>query len=219
MSVVMVVAPHPDDETLGCGGTLLKHKAGGDAVHWLIVTGMSRESGHPAHLTSAREKEIGRVARAYGFASFHKCNLPATRLDTLAIADIIDALGSYFRKVQPGIVYLPWGGDVHTDHRIVFDAAFACTKWFRYGSVRRILTYETLSETEFAAGSSFSPNVFIDMTPYLEKKIRIMKRYSGETGEFPFPRSDEAIRALALLHGANAGCGAAEAFMLLKEIL
>ena len=104
----------------------------------------------------------------------------------------------------------------------MFDAVAACTKWFRYKSVKKVLVYETLSETEFSINpdlQGFRPNIFINITDFLDKKIEIMKIFESELGEFPFPRSEEAIRALSSIRGASAGFHAAEAFMLLKEVI
>ena len=105
---------------------------------------------------------------------------------------------------------------------LVFDAAVSCLKWFRLASVRRILAYETLSETEFGINPDslgFRPNVFMDVHAHLSEKSEILGIFADEIRAFPFPRSIDAVRALALLRGATAGCGAAEAFMLLKEII
>lgn len=218
---VIVVTPHPDDETLGCGGTILRHKAEGDDICWLIVTGISEDIGFSSEKVSLRDKEINTVANLYGFDSLHNLGFPASRLGALYMSELIEKIGSIFRQIQPEIVYLPYRGDIHTDHKIVFDAVASCTKWFRYGSVKRVLAYETLSETDFEINpesNGFRPNVFVNITPYLDKKLDIMKTYESELGQFPFPRSKEAIKALALLRGAAAGCNAAEAFMLLKEI-
>lgn len=220
MKNVLVVAPHPDDETLGCGGTILKHRDQGDTVHWLIVTGMGKH--FPPDRISERVIEIEEVARRYAFSSQHVLNLPAAHLDTVPLGEIVDAIKSVLETVQADTIYLPYRGDAHTDHRIVFDAVIACTKWFRCKSIKRILAYETLSETEFGINpdaNGFRPNVFIDISSYLEKKLDILTCYASELGSFPFPRSAETIRALAALRGATAGCTAAEAFMLLKEIL
>lgn len=221
MRKVLFVAPHPDDETLGCGGTILRHKAEGDDVCWLIVTDISEEMGFSSEKVSLRDKEIKTVAGLYSFDSLYNLGFPTTRLDGLSMSELIESIGSIFRQIQPEIVYLPYRGDVHTDHKVVFDAAVSCTKWFRYGFIKRVLAYETLSETDFGINpesNGFRPNVFVNITSYLDKKLEIMKTYESELGQFPFPRSEETIKALAKLRGAAAGCDAAEAFMLLKEI-
>ncbi len=131
-------------------------------------------------------------------------------------------ISSILLEVNPNIVYLPYRRDVHTDHRIIFDAASSSLKWFRCPSIKRVLAYETLSETDMALnpdGNPFHPNVFVDISGFLEKKIEIMKIYHVELGAFPFPRSEEAIRGLAALRGAASGLKAAEAFMLLREMI
>ena len=209
---VIVIAPHPDDETLGCGGTLLKHKAQGDEIHWVIAAAISADE------TVLIEK----ISSKYGFHSTHQLNLPVARFDTLPMADLVAAYGKIFKEIHPEVVYLPHRGDIHTDHTITFDAVAACTKWFRYSSVKRVLAYETLSETDFILNPDsrgFHPNVFIEISSYLESKIAISKLYANEMGNFPFPRSEEAIRALSQVRGAASGFKAAEAFMLLKEII
>jgi len=218
---VVVVAPHPDDETLGCGGTLMRHQANGDAIHWLIITAISVQEGFSAERVTKRSQEIEAVREKYGFQSMERLTFATTKLDEVPMAELVAAIGGYFAAVQPRIVYLPFRGDVHTDHRAVFDATISCTKWFRYPSIERFLAYETLSETEFGANidtGGFRPNVFVNISPYIDRKIEIMKLYESEMGQFPFPRSEQAIRALAQLRGATCGYESAEAFMLLKEI-
>lgn len=219
---IMVIAPHPDDETLGCGGTLLRHRFEGDDIHWLIVTRMQNGGDFTPERVSARENEISRVASSYKFKTTNQLNFPPTLLDTFPFGEIVKAIKEVFKKISPEILYLPYHGDVHTDHSIVFDAVASCSKWFREPSVRRILAYETLSETEFSINPdcrSFQPNCYINIDQFLNEKLRILEMYEGELGEFPFPRSVEAVRSLAMLRGATAGCHAAEAYMILKEIV
>jgi LmbE family N-acetylglucosaminyl deacetylase len=220
MKRIIVIAPHPDDETLGCGGSLLRHVDKGDEIHWLIVSGITEGLGFTYERKEEREQEIEKVSKLYGFKSTTNLKFPTTRLDSLEMGDIVGKIGAIFKQVQPEVIYLPYPGDVHTDHRVVFDAAISCSKWFRYPSIERILAYETLSETDFGLNpdnNSFRPNVYIDITDYLDKKIEIMNVYKSEMLEFPFPRSIKAIRSLAFLRGAGAGYQAAESFMLLKE--
>lgn len=219
---VIVIAPHPDDETLGCGGTLLRHAHEGDDVHWLIVTGMTIGKQFTSERVASREKEISSVATRYGFQEVHQLKLPPTTLDTLPVGDIVVAIKNIFERINPEIVYLPFFGDVHTDHKVVFDSTVSCTKWFRQPSIKRVLAYETLSETEFGLNPEcrgFQPNVFVNIDQFIAEKLSILSLYDGELGIFPFPRSVEAVTALAKVRGVAAGCNAAEAFMLLKEII
>lgn len=220
-SNILVVAPHPDDETLGCGGTLLRHIARGEAVHWLIVSDMRTEHGFSEAVVNRRQAEIQKVAATYGFTKVHNLGLQPTKLDTLPKGDLVGAVGQVIKEISPAVVYLPFRGDAHSDHLAVFDAMAACTKWFRYPSICRVLCYETLSETDFGLnpeGSKFTPNSFVDIAPYIERKIQIIQMYEGEMGAFPFPRSPEALRAIAQVRGVACGCHAAESFMLLREI-
>ena len=215
----LVIAPHPDDEILGCGGTLLRRKAEGVKLGWLIVTGISEQTGWSAVRVRQRDVEIAKVAKLVGFSEVFNLRLPTAHLDSLPMADLVDQFSAIFKSFQPDEVLLPHRADAHTDHRVVFDAASACTKWFRYPSVRRVLAYETISETGFGldADCTFYPNVFIDISNFLERKLEVMSIYQSELGTFPFPRSVQAIQALATLRGATSGFMAAEAFQLLRE--
>jgi LmbE family N-acetylglucosaminyl deacetylase len=193
--------------------------ADGAQIAWLIVTSMPENAGYSEERRAAREVEISKVRELYGFSEVFKLNLPTRRLDTYPVADLIAEFSAVFVAYRPNQVLLPHRRDIHTDHRAVFDAGAACSKWFRYNSVRRVLAYETLSETEFTldAQPAFQPNFYVDISPYLERKLEIMAVYQTEMHDFPFPRSVEAIRALASLRGASSGFGAAEAFQLLRE--
>lgn len=215
----LVIAPHPDDEILGCGGTLLRRKAEGGVLGWLIVTEMNERDGWPAERILHRDKEIARVAALMGFDQTFNLRLPAAKLDKLPMGELVSVFSSVFKSFEPEEVLGPHRGDVHSDHRVTFDAAAACVKWFRCPSVRRVLAYETLSETEFGLSgeTAFQPNYFVDIGGYLERKLEAMAVYQSELGDFPFPRSIEAIRALATLRGSTSGFRAAEAFQLLHE--
>lgn len=215
----IVIAPHPDDEVLGVGGTLLRRKAEGAKIAWLIVTAISVESGWSAEKVRQRADETRRITELFGFDEVFALNFPTTQLDRIPMSNLVAGISDIFRSFEPEEVFAPHPSDVHTDHRIVFDAVASCTKWFRYPSVKRVLAYETLSETDFGLGADqgFCPNVFVDIEPFLNDKLRAMDIYSSELGAFPFPRSHEAIRALATLRGAASGFMAAEAFELLRE--
>jgi LmbE family N-acetylglucosaminyl deacetylase len=218
MNATLVVAPHPDDETLGCGGTLLRYKAEGSRIGWLIVTEMT-EADWSSEATARRAREIELVSRMFGFDEVFQLRLPTTRLDTIPMSDVIGRFADVFKRFEPRQVLVPHRSDIHTDHQIVFDAVAACTKWFRYPSVERVLAYETLSETDFALHGTgkFSPNCFVNIAAHLDRKIEIAQVYESEMSRFPFPRSVDALRALATLRGAAAGFEAAEAFELLRE--
>ena len=219
---VMVIAPHPDDETLGCGATLLRHKAMGDSVHWVIATDMKNGVGYSLGAIEKRRREISEVSKAYEFSSTVELGFSTTMLDQVPMAQLVSKMSEVFKGVNPTVVYLPFSGDSHSDHGMVAGAVLSCAKWFRHSSVQKIYAYEVLSETDFAldpSRSKFEPSVFVNVTKYFQKKIEIAQIYSSEMGQFPFPRSVEALKALANVRGAASGCEYAEAFMLIKEII
>jgi LmbE family N-acetylglucosaminyl deacetylase len=216
---VLVVAPHPDDETLGCGGTLLRMAEDGAQLAWLIVTRMSEEDGFAPQRVQRRDTEIERVSSLLGFSKVFRLSLPTRQLDAIPMAELVQKFAEVFKAFEPEHVFLPHRSDVHSDHRVVFDAGAACAKWFRYPSVRRLLSYETISETDFCLDprAAFQPNLFVDISRFLERKLEILATYESEVGAFPFPRSIEAVRALAAVRGAASGFVAAEAFQLLRQ--
>jgi LmbE family N-acetylglucosaminyl deacetylase len=221
MTKILVVAPHADDESLGCGGTILRHISEGDDVHWLLVTGMSQESGFTETQIKTRQEEIAQVHARYGFSDRHELNLPPAALETLPIGDIVSKISKVIKKIEPEIVYTVYRNDAHSDHEIVFDGVMSSTKSFRYPFVKRVLAYETISETDFGMkpeDGGFRPNVFNNISDFLEEKLDILEIFESEMGDFPFPRSKKALSALAQLRGVQSNCEAAEAFMLIKEI-
>lgn len=217
----IIVAPHPDDEVLGVGGTALRRKAEGNDVAWLIVTTMTPEMGWDSTRIAERSAEIDRVTAHFDFDEVYRLSFPATQLDDIKVGDLVGAIAEVFKQYQPEEIFVPHPADIHTDHRIVFNAVSSCTKWFRYPSVKRVLAYETLSETDFGLGTdnAFRPNVFVDIADHLDKKLAAMDIYASEVANFPFPRSHQAIKALAHIRGAASGFQAAEAFELLRERL
>ncbi|HJN87982.1 MAG: PIG-L deacetylase family protein [Dehalococcoidia bacterium] len=220
---VLVISTHPDDETLGCGGTLLKHRAAGSKLFWLVAT-EAHEPRWSAEVIERKAVEVQSVAKAYGVEQCFKLGLPTVMLDTLPQDNLIGKIRDVVDRVKPEVVYLVHGGDVHTDHKAVFTATMSVLKPFymsRLG-VRRVLCYETLSSTEAAPPQhdwAFVPNVFSDVSPYLENKLEIMGLYATEIQEELLPRGLSAIRALARYRGATVGVEYAEAFQLVRELV
>lgn len=134
---ILVIAPHPDDETLGCGGTLLKHKLAGDELNWLIMTKISKKTGYSTNKINNRSKEIKKVSKKYGFKQTINLNYDTTRLDNIPISNIVQKLGLAFNKVNPSVLYAPFGDDVHTDHRVTLEAIISATKTFRTKYIKK----------------------------------------------------------------------------------
>ena len=218
---VIVISAHPDDEILGCGGTLLKHKTNGDELFWIIVTNVLENHGYSQKRIETRQQEIEMVKNMLGVSLVYKLNYPTMGLDSNSINKMIPQISDIFNQIKPDVIYLMNRSDAHSDHRITFDAVMACTKSFRYPSIKKVLMYECISETEFAPAlpeKVFIPNYFVDISPFLEKKLAIMQIYESELEEHPFPRSLKNIEALATFRGASVGVEYAEAFQLLKFI-
>ncbi len=222
-SKILVIASHPDDETAGCAGTLLDHRERGDDLHWLILT-KAHSPQWSADIIRAKEAEVQAVAKAYGIKQCFWPGLPSTLLDTLPLNDIIEPVRAALLSVRPQVVYTVHHGDIHTDHRAVFQAVTIVLKPFymRKFGVQRLLSFETLSSTEAAPPlpeRAFIPNVFKDITPYIERKIEIMRLYQTELQSDPLPRGPSAIQAQARYRGAAIGAEYAEAFMLIREVI
>ena len=138
---------------------------------------MSADLGFSRESIDQRHKEIMDVADAYGFNSVHRLGFPAMRLDTVSMLDLVDSIGNVLQTTGAETIYIPFRNDAHTDHGAVFDASVACTKVFRYPSIKSVIAYETISETEFGLkpeNTGFKPNLFIDINGHLDQKIEIM---------------------------------------------
>ena len=214
---ILVVSPHPDDETLGMGGTLLRKKFEGNNLAWLIITNVSEDYGWPKDFVNTRQKEIHNVANNYDFNKLYNLNHEPSKLDLVPKGKLVSEVSEVFKDFHPNEVYLPHPSDIHSDHSSTFDAVISCTKWFRHPYVKKVFLYETLSETEANINPSnpYMLNTYVDIEPYLEKKIEIMNIYKSEVGAFPFPRSDDAIVSLAKYRGSSSGFNAAESFQML----
>ena len=220
MNKVLVVAVHPDDETLGCGGSILKHKHNGDSINWLIVTSIEGMSVSKEDINN-REHLIKEVSDAYNFDHTYSLKFPTTSLDVIPKKEIIHEFDKVFKELEPNLIYIPYRLDAHSDHEVVYDAAIACSKSFRTPSIKSIRCYQTISETEFGLrpeDPGFKPNLYIDISEFFEEKIKITHLYETELGNHPFPRSIRSIEAQSILNGSASGCSHAESFLIIKEI-
>ena len=221
MRNIVVISAHPDDEILGVGGTLLKHKKNGDKIYWLITTNIFENQGFSKERISSRQKEIKKISEALSVEKVFMLDYPTMSLSTSSLIEMVPKISKIFTEIEPEIVYCLNRSDAHSDHRITFDAVMACTKSFRYPFIKQVLMYECISETEFAPQlpeKVFTPNYFVDISSFLEEKMNLMKIYESELGNHPFPRSLKNIEALATFRGASVGVEYAEAFQLIKYI-
>jgi len=221
MKKVIIISAHPDDEVLGCGGTLIKHRTLGDKVDWLITTGIHENQGYSLERVKQRQEEIGDLARKLNINKTYNLSYPTTTLTDGTLIEMIPKISAVFQESKPEIIYVLNRSDAHSDHLITFKAVMACTKSFRYPFIERVLMYECISETEFGPAlpeNQFLPTYFVDISPFLKEKLELMAIYKTEVGEHPFPRSFRNIEALSVFRGASVGFEHAEAFQILKWI-
>lgn len=218
---VVVVSVHPDDEVIGAGGTLLKHKRNGDSIFWIIITCITESGGFTADRIKERDGEIAVVAKMLQVQRVFQLQFPTMTLSSESLIKLVPDISKIFTQVNPEIIYCVNRSDAHSDHRVAFDAVMANTKSFRFPSIKQVLMYECVSETEFAPAlpeKAFIPNHFVDVSEFIDQKFEILKVYKSELGDHPFPRSIKNIEALATFRGAFAGVKYAEAFQIIKSI-
>jgi N-acetylglucosamine malate deacetylase 1 len=216
---VLVVAPHPDDETLGAGGTIAKYAAAGDAVTVLTVAGhlppLYEESVYSTTLCEAKEAH-----RMLGVSESIFLDIPATTLGLLRTHELNGRIETVFQKVQPHVVLLAYP-DRHVDHRIIFDSTLVAARPVRGSQITMLAAYETLSETHWNAPHiepTFTPNWVVDISAHVETKLEALACYKSQIGEFPGPRSLEAAKALATFRGTQAGFAAGEGFHVIRML-
>lgn len=224
---ILVVAAHPDDEVLGCGGSLARLANEGHTINILLLA--DGESSRQAdvqdrdyELVSARNKAAEEACKIMGCKSVNILNLPDNRLDGLERLDIIKQIEIFIERYRPSMVFTHHSGDVNIDHRIVHDAVVAACRPQPGHPVKEVLFFEVPSSTEWrppGSDSSFNPNIFYDISETLENKLEALLAYESELRDFPHPRSLKAVRALAEWRGTTAGVEAAEAFVLGRKII
>ena len=218
---ILVIATHPDDEVLGCGGTIACHTDRDDEVHVLIVTRGTPDIFQAEQVEETRQ-ELQAAHQVLGVHQAHFLDFPAPKLDKIPGHELADSIRKALYSIQPDTVYLPHRGDIHADHRAVYYATLVAARPVNNCSVRRLLCYETLSETEWAppfGDDIFIPTVFVDISRYMDRKLQAMACYHSQLKQPPHPRSLQSIESLARLRGGTANLHAAEAFMLVREIL
>jgi LmbE family N-acetylglucosaminyl deacetylase len=225
---VLVLAAHPDDEVLGVGGTIAWHVARGDRVH-VAIAAEGATSRHDARDPGAQRGEIEtlrsaarRAAAALGSEPPRFLGFPDNRCDSLDLLDIVKALERVIAECRPDTVYAHHCGDVNIDHRRLHEATLAACRPLPGHGVKRLLSFETASSTEWSPAGSlppFVPTVFVDISPHWKAKQAALRAYENEMRPWPHPRSPAAVEHLGRWRGATAGVEMAEAFMLLRETL
>ncbi|MGL5271452.1 MAG: PIG-L deacetylase family protein [Selenomonadaceae bacterium] len=227
MNKVLVVAAHPDDEILGCGGTILKHIAAGDMVHAIIMAeGLtsrdeSRNIGIRKDELELLHKNTYSVADFMGVDKVVLHNFPDNRMDEVAVLDVVKKIEVEIDEFKPNIVYTHHNGDVNIDHLVTHNAVVTACRSLPGQSVKTILFFETLSSTEWQMQTSdkaFLPTWYTDISEFFEKKLKVLEFYQSEMRKYPHSRSFEGVKALARWRGLTIGELYAEAFSLGRMI-
>ena len=216
---ILVIAPHGDDEVLGAGGTLSRHAKAGDKLYRCIVT-KTYPPDWPASFQEEREKEIARSGKILRITKTFSLGFSTVMLDTVPQKELNDRLSEIVKEVRPDVVYTASGKDLNRDHRIVFEATLVATRPIPGSSVKKLLTYEIVSETEWGRSLGvFSPTYYVPLTHEdVRLKLDAMKAYKSELREYPHLRSLEVLEPLAKLRVSEIGTESAEAFELIRGI-
>lgn len=220
MSRVLVVAAHPDDEVLGIAGTVMRHVENGDEVRCLIAaTGMAARGDDKEKIEKLHQK-TRMAAKVVGYTNIKFLDFPDNKMDSMPLLDIIQPIECEIDSYLPDVIYTHFENDLNIDHRLCYEAVLTACRPIG-GYTPKIMTFETLSSTEWQKSSSgtFSPNLYVDIEKYMERKIEALLIYDTEVREYPFPRSPEGLKILAGYRGLESGLRFAEALELVREVI
>ncbi len=223
--LILVIAAHPDDEVLGCGGTIAKHAQSGDEVYCLILgEGVTARGGSEALIEKEKEalkQNASKAAEILGIKELIFRNFPDQRLDTIPLLAVIKSIEEVKQRIKPDIIYTHHQGDLNIDHQIAFKAVLTACRPVKNETVREIYSFEVPSSTEWNSPdvqSYFMPDVFVDISETFNKKVEALKAYKSEIREYPHPRSPEALEIIARRWGVNVRRELVEAFRLVRWI-
>jgi len=216
---ILVAAAHPDDEVLGCGGTILKHVDEGDDVHTVFMTNgvASRNDANDISVLERRDASK-RASKLLGISSSTYLDFPDNEMDTVAVREVAAQIEIVMSTINPQVVYTHHYGDLNVDHRATYEATMVACRPQPQCNVREIYGFEIVSSTRWAApeANAFTPNVFVDISKFLEGKLEVLKEYDLEMRQEPHARSYQHLRYLAKHRGYDVGLDSAEAFRLYR---
>jgi N-acetylglucosamine malate deacetylase 1 len=215
---VLVVAAHPDDEAIGCFGTLLKHYKFGDEINIIFLSDGVSSRGINKKKKYERKKNCLKVLKIIGLNSKNVFFLdyPDNMMDTVPLLDVIKNIEEIKKKIQPNVLYTHFSNDLNIDHRIAYQAAITASRPSKNETIKKILCFEIVSSTEWSDKNKqiFSPNYFVDISKFINRKLKALAIYDKEIKKSPNARSLENIKNLALLRGSSVGVNYAEAFFI-----
>ena len=224
MKNVLVVAAHPDDEILGCGGTMARMAEEGKKVYTLILgegaTARDRKRDRKKKSKELEDlrKQALKANRVLGVKETCLHDFPDNRFDTVALLDIVKVIEDVKNRVEPEVILTHYRNDLNIDHQITYQAVLTATRPLPGETVRKIYSFEVLSSTEWSYPLSFSPDTFFDISKTVDIKLKAMKQYKAELRAAPHPRSLEGIKLIAKTWGMKVGLKSAEAFKLVRSI-
>jgi LmbE family N-acetylglucosaminyl deacetylase len=217
---VLVIAPHPDDEVLGCGGIIKRLTDSGIRVTVLVASRGKEKLYSEERILNVRKQAL-EAHRILGVSNTVFFDYPAPELDLVSISELSSSISKIITREKPDTVFLPHHGDIHHDHRAIFNAGLVASRPVNDCSVKYVFCYETLSESEWAppfGAEVFIPQMFVNITKEFSHKIDAMRCYTSQIRNFPNPRSEKSIEALANFRGSTVGIDYAEAFMVIRII-
>jgi LmbE family N-acetylglucosaminyl deacetylase len=217
----LVIAPHPDDEVLGCGGTIARVADAGGEAHVAVVT-RGQPPAFDDEMIARVRAEANAAHRHLAVRQTYWLDLPAAQLFETPHSKLNDALTRLVHDLRPDTLLIPFVGDVHMDHQLIFTSALVAARPHQATYPRKILAYETVSETNWNAPhvtASFVPNVYVDIEQTLERKLKAAAMFESQMRAFPHERSVETLRALATVRGTAVHRAAAEAFVLVRDVM
>lgn len=217
----MVVAAHPDDEILGCGGTIARLAKNNNVFSMVLGEGVTsrdnaRDVGSRKSELSTLQKQMQKTNKILGVKELVSYQLPDNRFDEVALLDITKLIESMIERVKPDTIFTHYQHDLNIDHELTFRAALTASRPLPGQSVKAVYAFETISSTEFKFPLSFSPDTFSDITDFLKIKQRALAEYKTEMKPFPHPRSLEMVKKNAEYWGVRVGVPAAEAFQTIR---
>ncbi len=221
---VLVVAAHPDDEVLGCGGTIARFANEGSQVT-IVLMGEGPQSRHDNKESGAQSKDVKevrsfseRAAEAMGVKDVRSLSFPDNAFDSVPLLDLVKAIEKVKEEIRPSVVFTHSAADLNIDHVLTNKAVLTACRSMEDESVKGIYAFEIASSTEWNVPYSFSPTMYVDIHKTIDQKINALQCYETEIRQFPHPRSEKNLRAMATVRGATAGFHCAEAFEVLRVL-
>lgn len=216
---ILIVAAHPDDEILGCGGTIIKYKKFSEIEVMFMTDGVSSRKKNKSKALKRKEESL----KLFKFLELKKptfLNFPDNKMDSIPMLKIVKQIEKKIKKFKPNVIITHFSNCLNIDHKKTFEAVMTASRPLKNTNIKTILSFEILSSTEWSQNyeDNFNPNFFVDISDLITKKINALKFYKSELKKFPHSRSLKGVKSLAKFRGISCGCKNAEAFYLARHI-